>query len=61
MEMMRWMREWLLLIKAHQKWAEAKPNFKTGDIVLAISPDCPGAHWPLGRVLEVVPGQDGHI
>ena len=29
--------------------------------MLAISPDCPRAHWPLGRVLEVYPGQDGHV
>ena len=57
----RWMREWLPLLNARQKWTEAKPDLKIGDIVLAISPDCPRAYWPLGRVLEVFPGQDGHV
>ena len=32
-----------------------------GDIVLAISPESPRAQWPLARVLEVFPGQDGHV
>ena len=57
----RWMKEWLPLLNARQKWTEIKPDLKIGDIVLAISPDCPRAHWPLGRVLEVFPGQDGHV
>ena len=46
--------------RPRQKWIEAKPNLKIGDIVLVISPDCPRAHWPLRRVLKVFPGQDGH-
>ena len=57
----RWMREWLPLLKPRQKWTEAKPNVKIHDTVLVISPDCPRAHWPFGRVLEVFPGQDGHV
>ena len=55
------MKEWLPLLNAHQKWTILKLDLKIGDIVLAISPDCPRAHWPLGRVLEVFPGQDGHV
>ena len=57
----RWMREWRPLLNARQKWTEAKPDLKIGDTLLAISPDCPRAHWPLGRVQEVFPGQDGHV
>ena len=57
----RWMRGWVPLLNARQKWTEAKPDLKIGDIVLAISPDCPRAHWPLGGVLEVFPGQDGRV
>ena len=55
------MREWRPSLNARQKWTKAKPGVKISDIVLAISPDCPRAHWPLGRVLEVFPGQDGHV
>lgn len=57
----RWMREWLPLLSARRKWTESKPNLKIGDIGLAISPDCPRAHWPLGRVLEVFLGQNGRV
>ena len=26
-----------------------------------ISPDSPRGHWPLGRIVSVHPGKDGHI
>ena len=31
------------------------------DIVLLISAESPRAQWPLARVLEVFPSQDGHV
>ena len=43
------------------KWNETRTDLKVGDIVLAISPESPRAQWPLARVLEVFPGQDGHV
>ena len=57
----RWMREWLPSLNPRQKWTETRPDLKIGEVVLVISPDCPRAHWPLGRVLAVFPGQDGHV
>ena len=57
----RWLKEWLPLLNARQKWNEIRPDLKIGDFVLAISPESPRAHWPLARVLEVFPGQDGHV
>ena len=38
-----------------------KKYIKPGDIVLVFSPDTPRGQWPLGRILEVYPGKDGHI
>ena len=29
--------------------------------MLVISPDISRGNWPLGRVLEIHPGQDGHV
>ena len=55
------MRESLPSLNPRQKWTETRPDLKIGDVVLVISPDCPRAHWPLGRVLAVFPGQDGHV
>ena len=57
----RWLKEWLPLLNARQKWNETRADLKVGDVVLAISPESPRAHWPLARVLEVFPGQDGHV
>ena len=34
---------------------------KEDDIVLVISPDMPRGHWPLGRIIKVYSGKDGHV
>ena len=49
------------MLNARQKWNEIRSDLKIGDVVLAISPESPRAHWPLASVLEVFPGQDGHV
>ena len=33
---------------------------KVGDVVLVIQPDTLRRRWPLGRIVEVYPGRDGH-
>ena len=32
-----------------------------GDIVLVVSPDTPCGKWPLGKITQTYPGEDGHI
>ena len=32
-----------------------------GEVVLIVSPDTPRGQWPLGRVIEVHPGEDGRV
>ena len=36
-------------------------NLQVRDIVLLISADAPRGQWPLGRVIEVYPGEDGRV
>ena len=36
-------------------------NLKPGDIVLVVDSNSPRGHWPLGRILEVLPGADGIV
>ena len=55
------MREWLPGLNARQKWFQAQRDVQIGDVMLVISPDTSRGNWPLGRVLEVYPGQDGHV
>ena len=57
----RWMREWLPNLNSRKKWLKTQRNLQVGDIVLLISPDAPRGQWPLARVIEVYPGEDGRV
>ena len=41
-------------------WAQRTTEM-VRDVMLVISPETSRDNWPLGRVLEVFPGQDGHV
>ena len=55
----RWSLEYLNCLQARTKWQSAHPNLQPGDIVL-VRPDgfFFSCHWPLGRILQVYPGED---
>lgn len=57
----RWMREWLTDLNSRKKWLKTQRNLQVGDIVLLISPDPTRGQWPLARVIEVYPGEDGRV
>lgn len=57
----RWMREWLPELNARKKWYRTHRDVQVGDVMLVVSPDTSRGNWPLGRVLEVYPGKDGHV
>ena len=57
----RWVREWLPALNVRRKWLTVQRNIQVDDVVLVMSPKTPRGHWPLGRVIEVYPGKDGHI
>ena len=57
----RWLREWLPGLSARKKWHRERQDVQVGEVVLLISPDTPRGKWPLGRVLEVYPGDDGRV
>ena len=61
-ELMRHFGEqWLPRLNARQKWYQAQRDVQIGDVMLVISPDTSRGNWTLGRVLEIYPGQDGHM
>ena len=44
------------------KWQIQKPNnVKIGTMVLLKENNSPTLHWPLGRITETFPGNDGSI
>ena len=57
----RWMREWLPTLSARHKWGNEQPDIKENDLVVVASPTEPRGRWPLGRVINVHPGRDGHV
>ena len=57
----RWLREWLPGLSIRRKWHREQRDVHVGEVVLVISPDTPRGNWPLGRVLEVYPGDDGRV
>ena len=56
----RWIREYLPMMNTRPKWTVVVENMKEGDVVLALQPNLPRGHWPLGRIVETYPGKDGH-
>lgn len=57
----RWQREYCLLQQKRQKWNDVSPNSQVGDIVLIRDDSCPRNQWPLARVTEVFPSEDGLV
>ena len=57
----RWIREWLPGLSKRHKWTKTRKDLKPGDVVLVMNPNLPRGHWPLGRIIEVFPGKDGHV
>ena len=55
------MREWVPSLSCRKKWYNLHKDLEVGDIVMIISTDSPRLHWPLGKVIEVYPGKDGHV
>ena len=58
----RWHKEYLHTLQARTKWQHGSPDLKVEDIV-AIRPGDKiiPCHWPLGRVVKIIPGSDGRV
>ncbi|MCG8069350.1 MAG: hypothetical protein JAY84_15975 [Candidatus Thiodiazotropha taylori] len=57
----RWIREYLPALQARQIWRRAKMDIRIGDVVLVADENTPRGQWPLGRVISVNVGRDGHV
>ena len=56
----RWRKEFLSSLQERPKWKQKKRNFQVGDIVL-LNVDSPRNEWPMAKVIETYPAQDGLI
>ena len=57
----RWQKEYLPLLLPRKKWNTEVDNLAEGDVVLMAEDDSPRGFWPLARVTEVIPGEDGRV
>ncbi|GFU21048.1 integrase catalytic domain-containing protein [Trichonephila clavipes] len=56
----KWSSAFISPLQPRKKWQDAQPNLKEHDIVL-IKEEGPPGTWPMARVLQVHPGNDGLV
>ncbi|XP_066599989.1 uncharacterized protein [Prorops nasuta] len=57
----RWHIEYLNELQRRQKWAKPGTQIKPGMIVIVIDKQQSCMRWPLGRIIDVHPGEDGIV
>ncbi|KAI5748367.1 hypothetical protein M8J77_024789 [Diaphorina citri] len=57
----RFSQEYLSQLQERSKWLKNDMQLKPGLLVLIKADNSPVLSWPLGRILEVFPGQDGVV
>jgi len=57
----RWMREYVALLQTREKWQRPVPNLKVGELVYVVDDMNPRTSWPLARIEQVFPGEDGLV
>ena len=57
----RWSRDYLTSLNQRPKNAVETPNLKPNDMVLLTDEKLGPLQWPLGRIIEVFPGNDGQV
>lgn len=56
----RWSKEYLNKLNVRWQFQKAE-NVKVGTMVLLKEDNSPSLHWPLGRIMEIFPGDDGVV
>lgn len=56
-----WRKEFLPSLNVRNKWFHLRHNLKEGDVVLIAEPNARRGEWPLSRVMEAYPGNDGLV
>lgn len=57
----KWRDDYLSLLQQRPKWYNEEPNLKIGELVLVRDDRLSSAKWPLGKIVELHPGNDGHV
>ena len=57
----RFQTEYVSLLQTRQKWLKPHRNLKVNDLVLLTGEAMPRGKWPLGRIIQVIPSDDGLV
>ncbi|XP_075167651.1 uncharacterized protein LOC142239762 [Haematobia irritans] len=57
----QWSKEYLQELQLRHKWKKSSPNLKPGNMVIIQEDNTPPLKWPLGRITNVFPGNDGIV
>ena len=57
----RWRKEYLNTLQQRQKWNTIRRNFEVDDIVLVKDDTVTRNSWPMGRIIETLPGTDNLV
>lgn len=57
----RWSREYINTLRKFYKWHDPTRNLKPGDVVILREDGVSVNNWPLGRIQEAFPGDDGLV
>lgn len=57
----RWQEEYLTTLQERKKWRKEIENLKVGQLVLLKSENYPPASWALGKIIELLPSEDGLV
>ena len=57
----RWLREYLPSLQERRKWNQPQRNVQVNDLVLTADDNVPRNTWPMGRIVDVFPGNDGLV
>ncbi|KAL4230450.1 hypothetical protein ACF0H5_010832 [Mactra antiquata] len=57
----RWKKEYMAQISLRQQWHEPRRNIRIGDIVLVKDINFPRNQWPLAKVVQANPDDDGLV
>jgi len=58
---LRWRNEYLHMPQVQRKWIQPKRNLPVGDVVISKESEAARNKWPLGRVVQVYPSEDGLV
>ncbi|XP_003370862.1 conserved hypothetical protein, partial [Trichinella spiralis] len=57
----RWKQEYITTLATRGRWRKTGQEPRVGDIVLVHEPSTAWIKWPIGRIIEIHPSEDGVI